>query len=164
MVTKLAWYGRFTLLMVSIWVIFSEDLSVQTVLIGLAASAIALALTNKLILKEDYAALYSVRFVPAIWYSIRLLIAIYVAGFQALSRMITGRINVGIVDIETELEDPFAVSLLANSITLTPGTVTLVQTGSSLRVIWLDCTTHDPEVAGPIVKGPFERLLKATLR
>ncbi len=164
MVSKIAWYGRFMALMVAVWVVFSENFSLQTILIGAVASVVALVLTNRLILKSDYAALYHVRFVPALWYAVRLVVAIYVAGFQALARMLSGKINVGIVDITTELEDPFAVSLLANSITLTPGTVTLVQSGSSLRVIWLDCTTNDPEIAGPIVKGPFERLLQAALR
>lgn len=164
MVSRIAWYGRFLLLMVAVWVIFSEDLSLQTVLMGAIASIVALVLTNRLILKSDYAALYNVRFVPALWYAVRLVVAIYVAGFQALARMLTGKLNVGIVDITTELTDPFSVSLLANSITLTPGTVTLVQTGSSLRVIWLDCTTHDPKIAGPEIKGPFERLLQAAVR
>ena len=161
---KLIWYTKFTLLLTAIWIVFSERIDIQTVVIGVIASAAAIFATNRLVLKDSYGTLYRVRLFPIIHYAVRLLIAIYVAGFQALVRMLSGRINVGIVDITTDLKHPFAISLLANSITLTPGTVTLSQEDQRLKVIWLDCHTQDPDIAGPEIKGPFEELLRGAIR
>lgn len=163
MVKKIVWYGRFVLLLTASWIIFSERVDLQTILFGLIGSVAALVATSKLVLKEDYVDRYPVRIGRVFVYAFRLLIAIYVAGFQAIARMITGKVHVGIVEITTKLEHPFAISLLSNSITLTPGTVTLAEEGQRLKVIWLDCKTHDPEIAGPEIKGPFEKLLEGAV-
>jgi multicomponent Na+:H+ antiporter subunit E len=164
MIRKIASYVRLVLLLTGVWIVFNERVDVATVLFGLVGSVLALIATNRLVLKGSYAERYRIRTHRILGYGVRLLVAIYVAGFQAIWRMLTGRIHVGIVDITTTLKEPFAVSLLANSITLTPGTVTLAQEGEKLKVIWLDCKTHDPEIAGPEIKGPFERLLEGAVR
>ncbi|MFW5684163.1 MAG: Na+/H+ antiporter subunit E [Spirochaetota bacterium] len=164
MVRKLASYVRLTILLTGVWIVFSERVDAGTIAFGVAGSILALLATNRLVLKGSYAERYRIRTHRILAYAIRLLVAIYVAGFQAIWRMVTGRVHVGIVDITTTLEDPFAISLLANSITLTPGTVTLAQEGERLKVIWLDCRTHDPEIAGAEIKGPFERLLQGVVR
>jgi len=47
------------------------------------------------------------------------------ANIDVAYRVITGKINPGIVRIRTDLKSDLAVTLLANSITLTPGTLTV---------------------------------------
>jgi len=164
MIRNMGSHVRLVLLLTGVWIIFSERFDAETIAFGVVGSILALLATDRLVLKGSYAERYRVRAHRIVGYAARLLIAIYVAGFQAIWRMLTGRVNVGIVEITTTLEDPFAISLLANSITLTPGTVTLAQEGRRLKVIWLDCRTHDPQIAGPEIIGPFERLLEGTVR
>lgn len=157
-------YGRIGVVLTLVWVALNERADLTTIAVGLGVSILAVALTNRLVLLDSYRGRYGVRPLRAVWYVLRLLGAIYIAGFQAVRQMFTGRIHVGIVDIRTDLDKDLAIVLLANSITLTPGTVTLDRTGRTLRVIWLNCTTTDPAVAGPRIKGPFERLLRGTVR
>ena len=164
MLSKLLRYAPLILLLTSVWIILNERFDPLTVGLGILLSAVAILTTNRLVLKESYLGSYALRPLPATYYVLRLFAAIYIAGFQAVRKMFTGRIHVGIVDIETRLTNTFALVLLANSITLTPGTVTLDREGQRLKVIWLDCATHDPDIAGPAVKGPFEGLLERAVR
>ncbi len=161
---KLLSYAKLTIIMTGVWIVYSEKIDVQTVVTGAIASIMALLATDKLILKKSYSSLYHFHFLPMMIYAFRLLIAIYVAGFRAVVRMLTGRINVGIVDITTDLKDPFAVSLLANSITLTPGTVTLEQKDQNLKIIWLDPQPGTAEEIASDIKGPFEKLIRKAQR
>ncbi len=150
---------RFAPLVVIVWVILEEELSVRTIVVGAVLGILTLVIVDRYVLRGDYERLYAMGPLRAARYAAALFVQIYLAGFQALHRLITGRVNVDIVDITTTLEDDFRISLLANSITLTPGTVTLERRGEHLRVIWLDCVSRDPEVAGPMIKGGFERML-----
>ena len=70
---------------------------------------------------------------------------------------ISGKINPGVVDIKTNLKDDYSISILANSITLTPGTVTIDKNGNKLKVLWLDVQTRNPKKAGKIIKGNLEK-------
>ena len=53
--------------------------------------------------------------------------------------------------------------VLANSITLTPGTITLDVNDDHLTVHWLLCTTKHGKAAGETIKGTFERMLQRVL-
>ncbi|EXJ15251.1 Na+/H+ antiporter subunit E [Imhoffiella purpurea] len=65
-------------------------------------------------------------------------------------------INPGIVRIKTRLERPYQRLILANSITLTPGTVTLDMDGDEMYVHWIDVRESDPERAGAVIKDAME--------
>jgi multicomponent Na+:H+ antiporter subunit E len=65
----------------------------------------------------------------------------------------------GIVRIRTSLKSDLARTFLANSITLTPGTMTVEIKDDVLYIHWIDVKTEDPEKAGQMIKGPFEDLL-----
>ncbi|AMM54039.1 Na+/H+ antiporter subunit E [Pyrococcus kukulkanii] len=73
-------------------------------------------------------------------------------------------INPGIVRIKTGLHSNTGVTILANSITLTPGTLTLDVVkkldGTYLYVHWIDVETLNVEKAGEIIKGDIEEWLK----
>jgi multicomponent Na+:H+ antiporter subunit E len=65
---------------------------------------------------------------------------------------------VGVVNVPTEITDPFQGVLVANAITLTPGTVTIDHREGMFKVIWIDCDTNDPVVAADRIKASFERV------
>lgn len=157
-------YTRIGVVLAAVWVILNENARPATILTGFAVSVVAVWLTNRYVLLGSYRRTYSIRPLAAGWYALRLFFAIYLAGFLALVKMVRGNFNVGIVDVETDLDSDLAIALLANSITLTPGTVTLDRTGSRLRVIWLDAGSASAEQTPRAVKGPFERLLARVVR
>ena len=48
----------------------------------------------------------------------------------------------------------------ANSITLTPGTLTVDIIGSDMYIHWINVTTDDPEKQTAIIVNRFEKILK----
>jgi len=80
------------------------------------------------------------RWVRFLYYLGPFLFAMTKANFDVAYRVITGKINPGIVRIRTGLKSDLAVTLLANSITLTPGTFTvdIDEETNDLFVHWLN--------------------------
>jgi len=66
----------------------------------------------------------------------------------------------GIVRIKTKLQSDAARVFLANSITLTPGTMTVELTGDTLYIHWIEVGSEDPEAAARSIIGPFEYFLE----
>ena len=70
-------------------------------------------------------------------------------------------IRPGIVKIRTGLQSTTARILLANAITLTPGTLTVeLVDGGWLYVHWLTVRSTDPAEAGAKIAERFERILR----
>ena len=66
-------------------------------------------------------------------------------------------IKPGIVKIKTKLKTDSGITALANSITLTPGTLTVdVVNGNELYIHWLLVETTDEAEATKIIASPFE--------
>lgn len=73
-------------------------------------------------------------------------------------------IKPGIVEVKTKLESPLAKLVLANSITLTPGTLTLDVDGDSLYIHWITVKSKDIQEATEKVSYKFEKILKEILQ
>ena len=71
-------------------------------------------------------------------------------------------INPGIVKVKTSLRSDIACTLLANSITLTPGTmsVDIDKDHAVLYVHWIDVRSRDSEAATRIIVERFEKILR----
>lgn len=69
------------------------------------------------------------------------------------------QINPGIVEIKTKLKHPTYRLILANSITLTPGTLTVEMIDDSLFIHWIDVTGKDVESATREISAKFESYL-----
>ena len=95
-----------------------------------------------------------------IGYLILIMVKVYIASFRIAWKVVSGDITPRIVHFRTHLRSDLARVALANSITLTPGTLTLDLDEDHLVVHWLDApTTHSGYAAGLIAR-PFERWLK----
>ncbi|MCD6276377.1 MAG: Na+/H+ antiporter subunit E [Thermoplasmata archaeon] len=69
-------------------------------------------------------------------------------------------IKPGIVRIRTSLKNPVGKLALANSITLTPGTMTMQIVKDRYYIHWIYVRSEDEEEAGKDIKGNFEKYLK----
>ncbi|WP_456399920.1 Na+/H+ antiporter subunit E [Mesoaciditoga sp.] len=73
-------------------------------------------------------------------------------------------IKPGIVKIKTNLKSPVAKVWLANSITLTPGTLSMDIDGQYLYIHWITVKTKDVEKATQEIAGSFEKILEAMFK
>jgi len=69
-------------------------------------------------------------------------------------------IRPGIVKVHTSLESDLAKAFLANSITLTPGTLTIDIDGQDLYIHWINIQTDDYQKRCDEIVGRFEPLLR----
>lgn len=69
-------------------------------------------------------------------------------------------IRPGIVKVRTTLTSEMAQTFLANSITLTPGTLTIDIVGQDIYVHWINIATDDAKKQTREIVGKFEPMLK----
>jgi multicomponent Na+:H+ antiporter subunit E len=69
-------------------------------------------------------------------------------------------IRPGIVKVKTTLKSDLAKMLLANSITMTPGTISVDIIDDSLYIHWIYIRSEDPEIYTGMITGAFEKYIK----
>jgi multicomponent Na+:H+ antiporter subunit E len=144
------------------WLLFTWSLDTGSLLAGLGASVIVALLTYPLFIEEEEAArrAHLPRFHMLAVFTAVLVFNMYVASFQVLLQILRGKIRPGIVHFRTRLRTDIARVALTHSITLTPGTVTVLLDDDHLIVHWLDARTTHSKYAGKLIKGTYEELLK----
>jgi len=100
--------------------------SIEEMLFGLILSLIAGFISHATFLKEDTRMVNPIRWVLFLVYLIGpFFVALAKANVDVAYRVITGKIKPGIVKIQPDLKTDLGVTMLANSITLTPGTLSV---------------------------------------
>ena len=84
------------------------------------------------------------------------------ANLNVMRLVFSPRIEIqpGIVEIKTELKSPIGRLALANSITLTPGTLVVDIKDASLFIHWINVSATDPVGATEEISARFEKYLK----
>ncbi|MBN2790692.1 MAG: Na+/H+ antiporter subunit E [Candidatus Delongbacteria bacterium] len=102
------------------------------------------------------------KIIYSIWYIFYLFIEIIKANLDVALRVIKPviRINPGIVTVKTKLKTAMGRMVLANSITLTPGTLTVDIDGDTLYIHWIDVTNKDEKAATEKIVASFEKYLE----
>ena len=108
---------------------------------GLLFSLIVGFITRTVLVKKSYRMLNPVRWILFLGYLIGpFFVALAKANIDVAYRVITGKINPGIVRISPGLHTDLGITMLANSITLTPGTlsVDIDEETNDLYVHWIN--------------------------
>ncbi|CCQ75312.1 Na+/H+ antiporter subunit E [Magnetospira sp. QH-2] len=150
------------LTLILFWILLNGNLESDTLLIGLvAAFVITVFFRNGLSFLSDY------RLVPAaipatllfILYFLKELVkSNFRLAFIVLSPSLP--VNPGIVKVRTKLQSRMGRLLLANAITLTPGTLTVELQDEWLYVHWVSMETADVDQATETIVAGFERYLE----
>jgi len=113
--------------------------------IGAVLAVVVGALLRNRFIGKDLRMLNPVRWFTFLIYLFPLFFAMAKANVDVAYRVITGRINPAIVKINPNLKTDMSLAILANSITLTPGTLTVDvdEETNELYVHWINV---DPEV------------------
>jgi len=107
---------------------------------GIILSIIVGIVGRKLFVKKSFRMLNPVRWFAFIAYLFVFFYEMAKANFDVAYRVITGKINPGIVKISPDLKTDLGISMLANSITLTPGTlsVDIDENANDLYIHWIN--------------------------
>jgi multicomponent Na+:H+ antiporter subunit E len=119
--------------------------SAPELITGAVLAVIVGAVLRNRFIGKDLRMLNPVRWVTFLGYLFPFFFAMARANIDVAYRVITGRINPAIVKINPKLKNDVSLTFLANSITLTPGTlsVDVDQKTNELYVHWINI---DPEV------------------
>jgi len=115
--------------------------SIEEIFFGVILSLIVGFITRKIFIKDNYRMANPVRWISFIVYVIGpFFIEMAKANFDVAYRVITGKINPGIVKISPDLKSDLGITILANSITLTPGTLTvdIDEDKNDLYIHWIN--------------------------
>ncbi len=144
------------------WVLFAGMRVLSTLALGFLLSLVVSFLTYSLFIEENEVDSRSL--LPRVhWFVLYLGLLIYkmyVATFKVVWLIIKGGMNPRVVHFRTRLKSDIARVTLSNSITMTPGTITLTLDDDHLVVHWLDAKTSHSKYAGDLIKGSFENILK----
>ncbi len=88
------------------------------------------------------------------------------ANFDVAYRVVHPKMPIrpGIVQIKTNLKSDIAKLILGNSITLTPGTLTIEIVKDNLLIHWINVKTEDIDQTTDIIGKRFEKYLKVIFK
>ncbi|MBC3900867.1 Na+/H+ antiporter subunit E [Acetobacterium malicum] len=148
------------LIFTGIWLVLNESLAVSQLLIGLFFSAVSILFTNRYLLEDDYLDAYAIKPEVLLHYSLYLFIQIYQSGFAAILKIIKGEDSVKIITYETCMSNELGICLLANAITLTPGTVTIDKNGHQLQILAFQDENTFTDITEGKTCSPYEMILR----
>lgn len=144
-----------------LWIVFTASLDPQEVLAGAVVAGLVAVLSEGFShgiganILEPRRLAYLAAYVP---YLVKEIVK---ANFQVARIVIDPRLPIhpGIVCVKTRLKSRLGRMVLANSITLTPGTLSVSMEDDELYVHWLDVKTGDVEEATRRIVAGFEKYL-----
>jgi len=145
-----------------LWLALSSTLGLAELIVGSGVCLIISLFGYHIYSKLDFPPLRPKGILCCIIYITVLLWEIMKANFDVAYRVIHPKMPIkpGIVVIKTSLKSDFAKMILANSITLTPGTFTLDVIGDELLVHWINVKTEDINEATSLIGHRFEKYLR----
>lgn len=139
------------LLMLAFWLLLT-GFTYEEVIAGCIASLIVTAMSYKLF---TWSRSYPKRLLWLLAYIPYYIYAEIMAHLEVIYLIITGKINPGIVEVENVHSSDFGTTALANSITMTPGTLTLETQPGKLYIHWLNMKKDRKGIT-----SGFERFLR----
>ena len=149
------------LFLYAVWLLFTASIEPYSLIFGAFGSLLIAALTYNIFIARHQA---NVKYIipnpfHLIFYICILVFLLYRSSAIMVWAVITGKASPRIVHFRTRLKSDTARVVLANSITITPGTITLDLNDDHLTVHWFFCDTSHTKLAGEKVKGSMERFI-----
>jgi len=150
------------IIMFILWVIFTGKLDSEELIAGVVISLVLALFTYRYFTEKGLLNLTPKKIFCGIIYFPYLFWEMIKANLDVASRVIHPKLPIkpGIVKIKTNMKSDLGKLLVANSITLTPGTFTLDIKDDTLYIHWINVQTTDTEEASKVISGRFERCLK----
>lgn len=147
-----------------VWALLTWPLDFQHLVIGLMVAAFTAFITGDLFSKRPHHFGHITRYIWFCYYVPMFLWECLKANIDVALRVLNPKlpINPGIVKVKTTLKSDTGLTFLANSITLTPGTlcVDIDAEKGILYIHWIDVKAQDIDKATELIVKPFEKILK----
>jgi len=145
------------------WPFAEGKIDIQVIIAGLIASLIVAILFHEVLPKEHMVFISPIRIFWALVYIPVFFYYVIIANLDVVYRALHPRMPIkpGIVKIKTNLKTQSGITALANSITLTPGTLTVDLTDDGfLYVHWINVKSDDVKQATEFIARRFEWFLQ----
>ncbi len=150
-----------TFLLFITWILLAGMTTEEVIFGGLVALLVTLLFLPRLRILGDIkfslkAIIYFIRYIFVFsWELIK-------SNLDVARRVISPKlpINPGIVKVKTKLKTPLGRAFLANSITLTPGTLTVEMKGEYFYIHWIDVSVSDINSTTEAIVVKFEKYLE----
>jgi multicomponent Na+:H+ antiporter subunit E len=120
-----------------IWCVLNERFSFSTVIGGLVVSLITFFLLRLIQPDQQKNFTYNISVIRLIIFVFVVFKEIYVSAYRAIKHILKNEINPQFVSTTTSIKRHWLQALIANAITLTPGTVTVHLKDGSYTILWL---------------------------
>lgn len=157
--------SRITVFILSflVWMALTHIGDIQEVIAGLIVAFIVSMIAGKFLITTEKSEYIIKRFFSAIIYLFKFLWEMIKANFHVAYIVLSPNLPIkpGIVKIKTNLTKDSAITVLTNSITLTPGTLTVDVNPETKEIYihWIDVLSTDVEENTRLIGGRFEKLL-----
>ena len=144
------------------WLLITFSLSPVNIIVGALASLITILFFGKYSGKNFHKLLQPKRY---FWFVVYLFIFIWEvikANLDVAYRVIHPAMPIkpGIVKVPLDVKSDIARTILANSITMTPGTITVDIIDDNIFVHWIYVKSEKPDEYTSMVSGRFEKYIK----
>ena len=144
------------------WLLLTLNVTLWNIAAGVVASLIVTIFLNRYSLKVTKKVFQIQRYFWALLYLFIFLWECLKANFDVAYRVLHPGLPIkpGIVKAKSNLTSDIAKVFLANSITMTPGTITVDIIDDNFFIHWIYVHSKDPEVYTHKILGRFEKFLK----
>ncbi len=155
-------YILFFVISFILWLLLSFNLTISNIIIGVIASFISTIFFGKYFIKDVIPFLQPQRYFWLIVYLFIFTWECIKANFDVAYRVLHPAMPIkpGIVKVKLNLKTNIAKTILANSITMTPGTISVDIIDDIIYVHWIYVSSEDPEVYSQKISGKFEKYIK----
>jgi len=155
-------YVTLFILSLLFWLLLTFKVTVPNLIVGSVAALLTTLLFGRFFITNVYKLLQPQRY---FWFIVYLFVFLWEcikANIDVAYRVLHPAMPIrpGIVKVKTTLKSELARTLLANSITMTPGTITVDIIGDYFYIHWIYVSSEDPEVYTEIIMGAFEKYIK----
>jgi len=144
------------------WLLFTFNLTTQNIIVGVLSSLITAIIFGRYFVKDVIPFLQPQRYFWLIIYLFIFTWECIKANFDVAYRVLHPAMPIkpGIVKVKLGVKTNIAKTILANSITMTPGTITVDIINDEIYIHWIYVYSENPEEYSQKISGKFEKYIK----
>ncbi len=142
------------------WIVYTQDLHPASLGSGVVFAHLAAAFSYTVFYESFPQSRLLLRVDLVLVYFLFLLYQSIISSISLIYLMLKGNYRPGIVRVKTRLQSRIGRTLLANTISLVPGTLSLWMEGPYIFIHWFDKKTGNRIAAGKLTMEPMQKLLE----